>query len=147
MALAKLKNDAVCAKYAGELSGAVVLSADTIVVSPKERVPLGKPKDPADAVRMLRLLSGDAHEVITGVMLRRVDTGAVRLFAEVTRVFFRPLGDDEFRAYVASGDPLDKAGAYGIQSGACGFVRRIEGDYCNVVGLPVCKVMEELALL
>lgn len=146
MALARLKNDAVWEAYPDECEGAAVLSADTVVWSPSLGAPLGKPKDTDDAERMLRALSGTSHLVVTGVELRYARDGRVRgsLFAEETEVFFRPLGRDEIARYVQSGDPMDKAGAYGIQSGACAFVRGIRGDYFNVVGLPVCRVVEEL---
>ncbi len=147
MSLAKLKNDAVRDRYGAELGDAVILSADTVVWSPDMLSPLGKPAS-ADAARdMLRFLSGRKHEVITGVMLRDPGTGRETLFAEVTEVFFRTLDEEEIVRYVQSGDPLDKAGAYGIQSGACVFVRAIRGDYFNVVGLPVCRVAEELKRL
>ena len=151
MSLAKLKNDAVRDAYPEDCADSILLSADTVVWSPRLGTPLGKPKDRDDAVRMLRALSGTSHLVVTGVMLRSSNarTGRVResLFAEETEVFFRELGEDEIERYVESGDPMDKAGAYGIQSGACAFVRWIRGDYFNVVGLPVCRVVEELTRL
>ena len=146
-ALAKLKNDAVRRAYAGEISDAVILSADTVVWVPSLGTPLGKPADRADAVRMLAALSGTSHLVVTGVMLRDAATGRESLFAEETEVFFRALDREEIEAYAASGDPMDKAGAYGIQSVACAFVKGIRGDYFNVVGLPVCRVVEELKAL
>ena len=147
MALAKLKNDAVYAAFGAELGGAVILSADTVVWLPGSPRPLGKPKDRNDARRMLSSLSGREHEVLTGVMLRDTKTGGIRLFAETTAVRFRALETDEIDRYVESGDPLDKAGAYGYQSGACVFVEGIRGDYFNVVGLPVCRVAAELRAL
>ena len=147
MALAELKNGAVRDAYPDEVKDAVILSADTVVWSPEWGMPLGKPHGRDDAVRMLRALSGKSHEVITGVMLRDMRGGGESLFAEVTEVFFRELDKDEIERYADSGDPMDKAGAYGIQSGACVFVRGIRGDYFNVVGLPVCRVAEELRKL
>ena len=114
----------------------IVIAADTIVVCDGQI--LGKPKDEVDAVRMLKLLSGRAHQVMTGLTVRRGDRYLSH--TEVTRVFFRPLSDTEIAAYVRSKDPMDKAGSYGIQSGAAKFVCRIEGDYFNVVGLPVCRL-------
>ncbi len=114
----------------------VVIAADTIVVCDGER--LGKPKDEADAFRMLRKLSGRDHQVMTGwTVLRgeRVETGT-----EVTDIHFRALSDNEIKAYIATGEPMDKAGAYGIQGGAALFVTHLEGDYFNVVGLPVCRL-------
>lgn len=145
IALAKLKNDALFAAYRDEIEDTPVLSADTVVWSPAMKQPLGKPKDPDDARRMLRQLSGTSHEVWTGVMIRA--GAAESAFAVSTEVRFRDLTDEEIDEYVNSGDPLDKAGAYGYQSGACVFVEEIRGDYYNVVGLPVCRVAEELARL
>ena len=114
----------------------VVVAADTIVVC-DGRI-LGKPKTEAEAAAMLAMLSDRDHRVMTGLTVRR---GARYLtHTEVTRVFFRPLTPAEISDYVASGDPMDKAGSYGIQSGAAKFVCRIEGDYFNVVGLPVCRL-------
>ena len=147
MALAELKNRAVARAYPDEAANNVILSADTVVWSPEWGLPLGKPKDRDDAVRMLEALSGKSHEVITGVMLRDGRSGRESLFSETTEVFFRELGREEILRYADSGDPMDKAGAYGIQSGACVFVRGIRGDYFNVVGLPVCRVSEELSKL
>ena len=121
--------------------GEIVLGADTTVVADGEM--LAKPADAADARRMLRLLSGRRHEVLTGVCLRR-DTGVVRDCA-VTEVWFAPLGAEEIEAYVASGEPMDKAGAYAIQGLACKFVEKIEGCYFNVMGLPIALVYRHLA--
>jgi len=114
----------------------IVIAADTIVVC--DGCVLGKPRDEADAVRMLTMLSGRSHQVMTGLTLRKGDRYLSH--TEVTRVFFRPLSDTEIMDYVRSGDPMDKAGSYGIQSGAAKFVCRLEGDYFNVVGLPVCRL-------
>ncbi len=123
--------------------GERVLGADTVVVA--GRGILGKPRDARDAARMLRLLSGKRHRVITGVCLlspRRAFSGAVE-----TQVWFRRLTGTEIDAYVASGEPLDKAGAYAIQGRASKFVTRIEGCYFNVMGLPVALVYEWLRRL
>ena len=144
--LAKLKNDAVWEKCGDSLKNAVILSADTVVWAGGDR-PLGKPKDRADSIRMLTELSGREHQVMTGVMLRDTESGKTALFSEVTDVKFRPLDEEEIEHYVDSGDPLDKAGAYGYQSGACIFVEGIRGDYFNVVGLPICRVTVELKKL
>ena len=114
----------------------IVLGADTIVVVDEEV--LGKPQDAADAARMLRLLSGQTHQVITGVCLAK---GRERQrAAEVTFVRFSTLSDAEIDAYVATGEPLDKAGAYAIQGRAGRWVPRIHGCYFNVVGLPLALV-------
>ncbi|MCW5982855.1 MAG: septum formation inhibitor Maf [Bryobacteraceae bacterium] len=116
--------------------GEVVLGADTVVVVDGEI--LGKPADARDAARMLRALAGREHEVVTGICLK---TGSRSVTDEErTRVRFVPLSDDEIAAYVASGEPMDKAGAYGIQGAASKFIDRVEGCYFNVVGLPVARV-------
>jgi septum formation protein len=120
--------------------GTVVLGADTVVAA-EGRI-LGKPAGAAEAKAMLRLLSGRLHEVVTGVCLRSADKTVC--FHTATAVLFRDLSDREIDDYVATGDPLDKAGAYAIQSGAAGMVRRIDGSYSNVVGLPLCEVIEAL---
>ncbi len=114
----------------------VVIAADTVVVCQGKT--LGKPHSPEEAVQMLQLLSGREHQVMTGVTVLSGD--AAETFTEVTAIHFRPLSAQEITRYVASGDPLDKAGSYGIQSGGALFVRGIEGDYYNVVGLPVCRL-------
>ncbi len=112
---------------------AVILAADTIVVRDGEI--LGKPRDAAQAKAMLRSLSGRSHEVFTGVAILRGDKRRVR-YAR-TEVFFRDLLPQEIEAYVATGEPLDKAGAYGIQGRAALFAERLHGDFYNVVGLPL----------
>ena len=114
----------------------VVIAADTIVVCDGQT--LGKPTDEADAFRMLRMLSGRDHQVMTGLTVLR--GGKAVTHTEVTDIHFRPLSDTEIRAYIATGEPMDKAGSYGIQGGASLFVTGIEGDYFNVVGLPVCRL-------
>lgn len=121
-------------------NNAIILAADTAVVD-GERI-LGKPADAADAAAMLRSLSGRTHEVMTGVCLRAPDQ--TRCFHIETRVTFRQLSEEEITNYIASGEPMDKAGAYAIQGGAAKMVRRVEGSYSNVVGLPLCEVIEAL---
>lgn len=123
--------------------GSVILAADTLVYI--NGVPLGKPKDEADAFRMLSTLSGTGHEVYTGVAILYGDK--VISEAECTKVFFRDMTEDEIWAYIKTGEPMDKAGAYGIQERGGLFVRRIEGDYFNVLGLPLCKTYELLRTL
>lgn len=120
---------------------AVVIGGDTVVVSPDGGI-FGIPRDPADAARMLRALSGRTHRVITGVSLVRKD--ALRRFSVTTRVEFYPLSDDTLRWYLATGEPFDKAGAYGIQGKGALLVRGISGDYCNVVGLPLAELARQL---
>jgi septum formation protein len=114
----------------------VVLGADTTVTL--DNCILGKPSDPADAARILRLLSGRTHRVITGVAL--VTASSTEVAAEVTAVRFLTLSEEEIAAYVATGEPMDKAGAYAIQGRAARWIPRIEGDYFNVVGLPIALV-------
>ena len=121
----------------------VVVAADTIVVCDGQI--LGKPKDEADAFRMLRLLSGKDHQVMTGLTVLRGDTSSV--CTEVTDIHFRPLADKEIWAYIRTGEPMDKAGSYGIQGGAALFAEKISGDYFNVVGLPVCRLGQILNTL
>jgi septum formation protein len=113
-----------------------VLGADTTVTLDNHI--LGKPEDHADAARMLRLLSGRTHRVITGVAL--VTAESTEVAAEVTAVRFLTLSDEEIAAYIATGEPMDKAGAYAIQGRAARWIPRIEGDYFNVVGLPIALV-------
>jgi len=116
--------------------GTLLIAADTIVVK-GDRI-LEKPADAEHARAMLRELSGHEHEVMTGLCVLRCGDGGFREHAEVlrTRVRFRKLGDEEIDAYVATGEPMDKAGAYAIQGGAAGFVTATDGSYSNVVGLP-----------
>jgi len=126
----------------------VVLGADTIVVV--DETILGKPADAEDAARMLRLLSGRVHRVITGVCFVtagvRGQGSEVRTASETTLVTMSEVSDEEIRAYIATGEPMDKAGAYAIQGGASRWIPNIEGDYSNVVGLPValvCRMLKE----
>lgn len=118
----------------------VVVAADTIVVC--ENKVLGKPHSQQEAVRMLQLLSGRDHQVMTGMTVLRGDRAVTH--TEVTDIHFRPLTDREIQVYVASGEPMDKAGAYGIQGGAALFAEKMVGDYYNVMGLPVCKLWQIL---
>ena len=121
-------------------AGDIVIAADTIVVC-EGRV-LGKPHSEEEAFAMLSLLSGRDHQVMTGctVLLgERAET-----FTEVTDLHFRELSEKEIRRYVASGEPMDKAGAYGIQGGAALFCEKMDGDYYNVMGLPVCRLGQVL---
>jgi len=121
----------------------VVLGADTTVVVDGEM--LAKPDDETDARRMLRLLSGRRHEVITGICLRR--NGRSVCDHATTAVWFTAMSEDEIAEYAASGEPLDKAGAYAIQGLASKFIERVEGEYFNVVGLPVALVYRHLKRL
>jgi len=130
--LAREKTLVVFARHPNE----VVLGADTVVVVDNHL--LEKPANAEDAARMLRLLSGRLHQVITGVCV--VARGFERTEAEITEVSFSPLSDEEIAGYVRTGEPMDKAGAYGIQGIASRWVKGIEGCYFNVVGLPVHRV-------
>jgi septum formation protein len=116
-------------------SEGVVIGCDT-VVAVDDQV-LGKPQDSAEARSMLRTLSGRSHQVISGVAVLDAKSGALMTAYERTIVYFQPLLEEEIEAYVASGEPLDKAGAYAIQGKAARFIPRIEGCYYNVVGLPL----------
>jgi septum formation protein len=121
----------------------VVLGADTIVVV--DELILGKPVDAKDAMRMLRLLSGREHQVTTGVCLVGLsDSAELRTGSETTLVTMDELSEAEIREYVTTGEPMDKAGAYAIQGRASRWIPRIEGDYSNVVGLPVARVYRML---
>jgi septum formation protein len=120
---------------------AVVIGADTVVVLRGQR--LGKPGDADEALEMLRRLHGRRHEVWTGIAV--VGGGEQRTSAECTVVHVARLAAEDLEAYARSGEPLDKAGAYGIQGMAGQFVRRIEGDYTNVVGLPLARLRGVLA--
>lgn len=130
--LASEKAEAVASKYTGE----IVLGADTTVVIDGQI--LAKPADTADAKRMLRLLAGNWHEVLTGVAI--MHNGETRSDIQRTRVKFAPMSEAEINFLAELGDPLDKAGAYAVQAQAALFIEGIEGDYWNVVGLPVSLV-------
>ena len=136
----KASNVAGKIRNAGVLdSGEVlVIGADTVVVSNGEI--LGKPTDETDAERTLRRLSGNRHEVYTGISVIEAFSGREVCDFEATEVEFRDISDEEIAAYIRTGEPMDKAGAYGIQNLGALFVKRIEGDYFNVVGLPLCKL-------
>lgn len=123
-----------------------VLGADTIVVLDGRL--LGKPEGPREAEEMLRAIRGRWHEVVTGVAVVRASNGTSAVGSERTRVLVRDLADEDVRAYVEGGEPLDKAGSYAIQGCGSAVVERVEGCFYNVVGLPVvcmCRVLEELA--
>ncbi len=119
----------------------VVIAADTIVVCNGKT--LGKPKSKEQAVEMLTMLSGRDHQVMTGLTVREGED--CRTVTEITHLHFRKLSQQEILDYVATGEPMDKAGAYGIQGGAALFVERLDGDYYNVMGLPVCRLWQVLA--
>ena len=118
----------------------IVIAADTIVVCSGQV--LGKPRTTKEAEKMLSLLSGRDHQVMTGVTVARGEN--IQTATEITDIHFRPLSKKEIAAYVATGEPMDKAGAYGIQGGAALFAEKMVGDYYNVMGLPVCKLRQML---
>lgn len=136
--LALLKAAAVSQHF----DDALIIGADTLVSLDGEL--LGKPTDDADAFKMLTHLSGTCHEVVTGVALVDARTEREIVWSETTQVYFRELHSTEVDAYIASGEASDKAGAYGIQGRGAAFVRRIEGCYFNVVGLPLASLVEHL---
>jgi len=136
--LARAKAEDVARKT----DGCFFIGADTIVLCDGEI--MGKPEDSADAERMLNKLSGIPHEVITGFAIYDKERDGVIADTVRTRVYFKQLSDEEIRAYIATGCPFDKAGAYAIQGGAAHMVEKIEGSYTNVVGLPLCEVVETL---
>ena len=118
----------------------VIVAADTVVVL--DGAVLGKPRDAAHAADMLHALSGRSHQVMTGLTVRR--GSRIQTDTVITQVHFRPLHSREIDAYVASGEPMDKAGAYGIQGLAAIFVDRLDGDYYNVMGFPLCRLCRML---
>lgn len=125
---------------AKDFENCTVIGADTIVVA-GDKI-LGKPADKADACKTLRMLSGIEHEVITGVCI--ANGNETDNFAVTSKVKFYELTDEEIETYVATGEPMDKAGSYGIQGKGCVLVERIEGDYFNIVGLPVAEVVRRI---
>jgi len=139
--LAGAKARAVASSHPGRF----FIGADTVVVLDGEV--LGKPRDAADAEQMLGKLSGKIHDVVTGYAVYDAVTDRIHVEAVTTRVGFRSLGAEEIRAYVAAERPFDKAGGYAIQGRAAGMVRRIEGSYTNIVGLPLCETLEALAAM
>lgn len=141
--LAVEKAQAVAKRHGGEL-GVTILAADTSVVL-ADRTILGKPQNVADAARMLGLLSGQVHAVMTGLAAMDAGTGRLVSSVEITQVTFTVMTLLEIDAYIATGEPMGKAGAYAIQGMAARWIPRIEGDYSNVVGLPLARTMALLA--
>lgn len=134
--LAALKASDVFSHY----PNCAIIGSDTIVAA--DGGILGKPADENDAFNMLSSLSGKTHSVFTGVCIKTPEKTVI--FSEETRVTFYPLTPDEIREYIATGEPMDKAGAYGIQGRGCTLVEKIDGDYFNVVGLPIAKTVRKL---
>lgn len=136
--LSRRKAEAVAAMH----SEGIIIASDTLVSLHGQA--LGKPTDEADAFDMLRTLSGNTHEVFTGVTIINALSGCSQTRVVRTGVTFRALTDEEIRAYIATGEPMDKAGAYGIQGGAGAFVESLDGSYENVVGFPVDDIEDML---
>ena len=133
---------AVSPMVSSDAAGWVVIGADTVVAADGQI--LGKPADVPDAVRMIKLLQGRTHQVYTGVTMIFSENGERVTFAEKTDVHVYPMSREQIERYVATGEPMDKAGAYGIQGYFAAYVEGISGDYNNVVGLPVGRVCQEL---
>ena len=126
---------------AEQIPDGIIIGADTVVCQDGEI--MGKPKDEADALRMLRQLQGEMHSVFTGVTLIVKENGSViskQTFSQETRVYLYAMTDEEIQDYIATGEPMDKAGAYGAQGRGAVFVRGIDGDFFNVMGLPLCRL-------
>ena len=136
--ISREKSDAAAALCTPE---ELIITADTMVFLDDQR--LGKPQDEADALRMLTALQGRRHTVCTGVTVRQGDR--VLTESEATSVVFRPAEESELRAYIATGEPMDKAGSYGVQGKGALLVERLEGDFFNVMGLPVLRLSRMLA--
>jgi len=140
--LALRKAKAVLPLVNASQGDAIIIAADTLVFIGKEV--LGKPENDNEAFEMLKKLQGNAHQVYTGVALLDIASGKTNVFADVAEVTFRPLSDAEILAYIATGEPFDKAGAYGIQEKGATLVSRINGDFYTVMGLPISKVCTAL---
>jgi septum formation protein len=136
--LSRKKAESVAHKY----KNAIIITADTFIAF-KNRI-LGKPRNAKEAGQMLRILSGKSHSVITGFTIMDTASGKILSRSVKTEVYFKKLGRQEINAYVKSGEPLDKAGAYAIQGLGAVFIEKIEGDFFNVVGLPLCALTASL---
>ena len=140
--LSALKADSVAALLKKDSEKALVIGSDTIVYF--NDAVLGKPKDEEDAFRMLSELSGNTHSVFTGVTVIDTEDGKRETFYEETKVSFYAVTEEEVKNYIATKDPLDKAGSYGVQGLGAFLVKRIEGDYFTVVGLPIAHLIQVL---
>ena len=137
MELASLKAKDI---YKKSEKQSMIVGADTVVAYQGQI--LGKPTDEADAKRMLTMLSGQTHEVYTGVCV--IEDGKTKTFYEETKVTFYEISDEQIDHYIKTGEPMDKAGSYGIQGKAAVFIKGIEGDYYNVVGFPIARFLQEI---
>lgn len=140
--IAGLKAVGAAARAKRDGSAAIVIAADTVVFADGQI--LGKPKDVEDARRTLRILSGGVHEVVTGLAIMKTSDAVAEIGVETTRVYFAGLSEAEIDEYVGTGEPMDKAGSYGIQGIGGKFVTKIEGCYFNVMGLPLSRVWQTL---
>lgn len=147
MDLSRQKAEEIAGLRSKEAVPELIIGADTVVA--KDGIILGKPKDEEDAYRMLSMLQGDSHKVYTGVtLIWRKETGVqVHSFFEETEVFMHPMSEEERRYYISTKEPFDKAGGYGIQGRCAVFIKKIHGDYQNVVGLPAAGIYQELKKL
>ncbi len=147
MDLSKQKAGEIAGKREQEAVPELIIGADTVVA--KDGVILGKPKDEADAYRMLSMLQGSSHKVYTGVTFILREEAGIRVhsFFEETEVLMYPMSEEERRWYIATKEPFDKAGGYGIQGRCAVFIKEIRGDYQNVVGLPAAGIYQELKKL
>jgi len=148
LALAKARSAArSLSRKKGRGSGALIIAADTIVVEPRAKRILGKPRSRAEAIRMLASIQGATHLVLTGYCILELGPrGATHSLVRAvrSRVTMRPLSAAQIRAYVATGEPMDKAGSYAAQGIGMALIDRIEGSYANVVGLPICQLLRDL---
>ena len=144
MDLSRQKAKEIADEYQAKEDLEIIIGADTVVACDEEI--LGKPKDEADAYRMISLLSGRSHKVYTGVTLiiRKTGETLCHSFFDETEVFMYPMSEKEIEYYVNTKEPMDKAGGYGIQGKCAVFIEKIHGDYNNVVGLPIAKIYQEL---
>ncbi len=141
LALVKATEACRALKNQGVKDG-IIIAADTIVY--KDKKIIGKPRDEEDAFNILKDLSGNSHDVVTGISVMRIRDGFAYSDCETTRVVFKALSDEEINRYITTKEPMDKAGAYGIQGKGAVLVERIDGDYNNVVGLPISKLADIL---
>ena len=140
LCLARHKAKEIFEKHRTDADPPIVIGSDTVVIS--DGIILGKPKDAEDAKRMLRMLSGKSHQVLTGVCILSPDKESA--FTASTDVEFYPLSEVQISSYVNSGEPMDKAGAYGIQGDGALLVKEIRGDYYTVMGFPIARIAREL---
>lgn len=138
--LSKGKAEAVAAQY----PDAIIIAADTFIVFENQLI--GKPRNAAHAIEILQMLRGKAHQVITGVTILDTASGNEKSFHDTANVYMKNITDETIRAYVATGEPLDKAGAYALQELGAVLIEKIEGDFFNVMGLPLSRLSDELQL-